>query len=65
MIYYPDKKNFSTLQPYPSWILDDTCNWQAPVDMPSYELNENEYYDWNESTVSWDKLTYDISTEEE
>jgi hypothetical protein len=57
---YADKENFSTLQPYPSWILNDACNWQPPVDMPS-----DEYYGWNESTVSWDKLTYDIPTEEE
>ena len=65
MIYYNDKENFSTLQPYPSWILNDACNWQPPIDIPSDELNENEYYGWNESTVSWDKLTYDIPPEEE
>ena len=51
MIYYADKENFSTLQSYPSWILND-------------ELNENEYYGWNKSIVSWDKLTYDIPPEE-
>ena len=64
MIYYHDKENFSNIQPYPSWTLDDLCIWQAPVEMPSDDLNENEYYDWNESNVSWDKLTYDIPSEE-
>ena len=64
MIYYHDKENFSNIQPYPSWTLDDLCIWQAPVEMPSDDLNENEYYDWNESNVSWDKLTYDIPIEE-
>tara|TARA_B100001250_G_C19552572_1_gene679686 strand:+ start:276 stop:617 length:342 start_codon:yes stop_codon:yes gene_type:complete len=65
MIYHPDKDNFSIIQPYPSWILNDACIWQAPIDTPSDNLNENEYYDWNESTLSWDKLTFDIPTEEE
>ncbi len=57
MIYYHDKENFSNIQP--SWTLDDLCIWQAPVEMPSDDLNENEYYDWNESNVSWDKFIYD------
>ena len=40
---------------FPSWILnEDTCRWEAPVAMPTTELEENQYYSWNESIVNWE-----------
>jgi len=47
-------------QPYTSWILHEgTCNWNAPTDMPSSTIEDNQYYEWNESTTSWDLKTRD------
>ena len=49
--YHPEKENFSSPQPYPSWTLDDECHWQPPVPYPS----DNKSYKWNEETQSWDE----------
>jgi hypothetical protein len=39
-------------RPYPSWIgYLDTMTWNAPIPYP----DDNEVYQWNETTVSWDK----------
>jgi hypothetical protein len=35
-------------QSYPSWVLNDNFNWQAPTPMPT----EGEWY-WDESSLSW------------
>ena len=36
---------------YASWILDETtCLWEAPVAYPT----DDEEYDWNETTQTWD-----------
>jgi hypothetical protein len=48
-IYYPDKDNFSSPQPYPSWTLDADCLWQPPVPYP----NDGCLWTWDESTLSW------------
>ena len=43
---------------FPSWILnEDTCRWKAPVDKPTTELEENQYYFWNESIINWEIKT--------
>ena len=40
-------------KPYPSWVLiEDTCQWKAPVDMPEDGTMENPYT-WDEATTSW------------
>jgi hypothetical protein len=49
--YHPDKDNFSSPQPFPSWTLDDTCTWQPPIPHPS----DDKTYTWNEETQSWDE----------
>jgi hypothetical protein len=28
--------------------------WEAPVAMPTTELEDNQYYSWNESIVNWE-----------
>ena len=43
---------FISPQPYPSWILDDNFDWQAPIPMPE----DDNLYTWNEETQSWDEL---------
>jgi hypothetical protein len=41
-------------QPYQSWLLDeDTCLWNAPVDMPS----DGKSYKWDEPTTTWVEIT--------
>ena len=55
--YDSTRDAFIPPQPYTSWVLNEsTCDWDAPVDMPTDE-GENEYYEWNESTISWDLKT--------
>ena len=50
--FIPPKPNL------PSWILnEDTCNWEAPVAMPTTELEDNQYYSWNESIINWEIKT--------
>lgn len=45
----PVRDAFIPPQPYPSWVLDENCKWQAPVAMP----NDGKMYRWDEPTVSW------------
>ena len=50
--FIPPKPNL------PSWILNETtCLWEAPVAMPTTELEENKYYYWNESVINWEIKT--------
>ena len=52
--YDESRDAFIPPQPYTSWVLDEsTCSWSAPVSMPT-DAGEDEYYEWNESTTSWD-----------
>ena len=45
-------------KPFNSWILNEnTCDWEAPVAQPTTELEENQYYSWNESIVNWEVKT--------
>ena len=36
-------------QPYPSWILDNNNDWQAPVEKPTADGQ----WIWNEETQQW------------
>ena len=39
---------------YNSWVLnEDTCCWEAPVAMPTDQLEEGQFYIWDEDTTSW------------
>ena len=39
---------------FPSWILnEETCGWEAPTPMPE----DGNYYQWDESSTSWQILT--------
>ena len=44
-----------------SWTFDEaTCSYKAPVDLPSDSASASNpdgvHYDWNEETISWDKI---------
>jgi len=54
-IYDEDRDAFIPKKPFTSWILnEDTCLWEAPITMPTEELENNEYYSWNESIINWE-----------
>jgi hypothetical protein len=56
--YDEDRDAFIPKKPYNSWILNETtCLWEAPVAMPTTELEENQYYSWNESIINWEVKT--------
>lgn len=48
--YDPDLDAFIPPQPYPSWTLDENCNWQPPTPRPEGET----FYTWNETTQEWE-----------
>ena len=53
--YDETRDAFIPPKPFNSWILnEDTCNWEAPVAKPTAELENNQYYSWNESIVNWE-----------
>ena len=53
--YDQTRNAFIAPKPFNSWILnEDTCRWEAPVAMPTTELEENQYYSWNESIINWE-----------
>jgi hypothetical protein len=58
MTYDEDRDAFIPKKPFNSWILnEDTCLWETPIAMPTTELEENEYYSWNESIINWEIKT--------
>jgi hypothetical protein len=51
--YDEGRDAFIAPKPYNSWLLDeDTCQWKAPVKMPT----DNKLYSWNEETLAWDVI---------
>lgn len=56
--YDSQRDAFIPIKPYNSWVLNEQkCTWNAPVAKPTTELEDNQYYTWNESTLSWDLVT--------
>ena len=47
--YDTDLDAFIAPQPFPSWSLNATCQWEAPVPMP----NDGKPYFWNEGLLRW------------
>jgi hypothetical protein len=56
--YDQTRNAFIAPQPFNSWTLNETtCMWQPPVAKPQLtqeQLNNNNYYKWNEDTRNWD-----------
>ena len=49
--YDSTRDAFIPPKPFNSWILnEDTCIWQAPIEMP---VEEGKAFTWNEETTSW------------
>lgn len=44
---------FIAPQPYPSWSLDDSFDWQPPTPMPE----DDNLYIWNEENQTWEEVT--------
>lgn len=58
--YHPDKENFASPQPFPSWTLDDQCIWQPPTPYPGIQYDDNGnriVYNWDEATLSWQQVS--------
>jgi hypothetical protein len=50
--YNPIADVFISLQPYPSWSLDENFDWQAPTPMPT-----EGFWTWDESSLNWVEST--------
>ena len=50
--YDSSKNKFIRPQPYPSWALDASDDWQAPVNKP----DDGKMYTWNETDRQWDEV---------
>jgi hypothetical protein len=46
---------FIAPQPFSSWTLDANFDWQAPIAIPSFNV-DTEYVSWNEENQAWDIL---------
>jgi hypothetical protein len=56
--YDEDRDAFIPKIPFNSWVLNEqTCQWIAPINLPTEELEENQYYSWNESIINWEIKT--------
>jgi hypothetical protein len=52
-IYDSVRDAFIPPTPYASWVInEDTCQWEAPIVMPT-DAPEEKYYKWDEETISW------------
>ena len=47
------KDKFITPQPYASWALDASDDWQPPTPMPV----DDKKYSWDEDTTAWVEVT--------
>lgn len=47
--YDPVSDVFIAPKPFPSWVLDDDHDWQAPIPYPQDGL----IYGWNEDLLDW------------
>ena len=58
--YDQTRDAFIAPKPFNSWVLnEDTCRWEAPIAMPELtqeQIDNRNYYDWNETTLSWDLI---------
>jgi len=50
--YDTDNDVFYAPQPYPSWVLNSSWIWEAPVAYP----DDGSVYIWNENKQSWELL---------
>ena len=51
--YDASKDIFIAAKPYPSWTLNSSSDWEAPVNKP----DDGKRYNWNETDRQWEELT--------
>jgi hypothetical protein len=52
--YDAERDAFIPPKPFASWVLnEETCNWNAPVEMP---VEEGKFFRWDEETTSWEEI---------
>jgi hypothetical protein len=51
-LYDESKDGFIPPKPFDSWILNDDCNWDAPVPMPT----NGKMYTWDEESLAWKEV---------
>lgn len=49
--YDEERDAFICLPPYPSWVLDENNNWQAPIPKP-----EEGNWEWDEEQGNWREI---------
>ena len=63
--YDQTRDAFIPPKPFNSWVLnEDTCRWEAPIPEPELtqeQIDNNNYYTWNEETQTWDLVINDQS----
>ena len=53
--YDENRDAFIPPKPFNSWIINETtCFWEAPIAKPTVQLEENQYYFWNETIENWE-----------
>ena len=52
---------FIVIKPYPSWVLDENFDWQAPVPYPTDGGN----YGWDEDNQQWTSLPTPLLPDEQ
>ena len=56
--YDSQRDAFIPIKSYNSWILnEETCLWEPPISKPTEQLEENQYYSWNEDIINWEVKT--------
>jgi len=56
--YDQQRDAFIPPKPYNSWVInEETCIWKTPIPEPTQQLEENQYYFWNESIINWEVKT--------
>ena len=56
--YDSQRDAFIPIKSYNIWILnEETCLWEPPISKPTTELEENQYYSWNEDIINWEIKT--------
>ena len=51
--YDSSKNKFIHPQPYSSWTLNSSDDWEAPTNKP----DDGKIYDWNETDTQWEEVT--------
>ena len=52
-VYNASKNKFLSPQPYNSWALDGSDDWQAPVTRPNSDQSDGYEVSWDEDNLRW------------